>query len=140
MTKMTKRNFYDALINFANGGEFAYATAEGDMKVDMNAVATFATHEIELLDKKADKAKATAKAKNAATDDLTEAVANVLNSEFQTIADVTAQIEGDQVTTSKVQYRLNALVKGGHAEKTEVTIPATEGHKARKAMAYRWVG
>ena len=137
MTKMTKRNFYDALINFANGGEFAYATAEGDMKIDMDAIANFAAHEIELLDKKADKANAAAKTKNAATDELTEAVADVLSNEFQTIADVTAQIEGDQVTTSKVQYRLNALVKNGRAEKTEVVIPATSEHKARKVMAYR---
>ena len=140
MTKMTKRNFYEAMINFANGDEFAYATEDGNVVVTEDAIRNFAEHEIELLDKKADKAKASAKAKNAATDELTDAVAAVLNDEFQTIADVTAQIEGEDVTTSKVQYRLNSLVKAGQAEKSEVTIPATEGRKARKVMAYRLVG
>lgn len=140
MTKMTKRNFYEAMINFANGEEFAYEVEDGVIAVDMDAIKAFAEHEIELLDKKAVKAKETAKAKNAASDELTEAVAAVLNDEFQTIADVTAQIEGEDVTTSKVQYRLNALVKAERAEKSEVTVPATEGKKARKVMAYRLVG
>ena len=140
MTKMTKKNFYDALINFANGGEFAYETEDGLMTVDTDAIRTFATHEIELLDKKAAKAKETAKAKKAANDELAEAVAAVLTDELQTIAEVTAQIDGEDVTTAKVQYRLNALVKAGAAEKGEVTIEATEGKKARKVVAYKVIG
>lgn len=140
MTKMTKRNFYEAMINFANGGNFEYNTEDGVVAVTDEMIRLFGEHEIQLLDKKADKAKATAKAKNAATDALTDAVAAVLNDELQTIADVTAQIEGEDVTTSKVQYRLNALVKAGQAEKEEVTLPAAEGKKARKVMAYRLVG
>lgn len=140
MTKMTKKNFYDALINFANGGEFAYETAEGLMTVDMDAVRTFAAHEIELLDKKAAKAKDTAAKRKAAGDELTEAVAQVLTDEFQTIADVTAQIEGEDVTNAKVQYRLNALVKAGAAEKGEVVIEGTDGKKARRVVAYKTIG
>lgn len=139
MTKMTKKNVFDALINFANGGELAYEGAEGTVVIDMEALKLFAEHEIQLLDKKAAKAKETAKAKKAANDELTEAIAQVLTDEFQTIAEVTAQIEGEDVTTAKVQYRLNALVKAHAAEKGEVTIAATEGKKARKVVAYKVV-
>ena len=137
MTKMTKKNVYDALINFANGGELAYETADGLVTVELDALRAFAAHEIELLDKKAAKAKDTAAAKKAAGDELTEAVAAVLTGEFQTIAEVTAQIDGEDVTNAKVQYRLNALVKAGKAEKGEVTIEGTEGKKARKVVAYK---
>ena len=33
MEKMTKRNVYEALINYANGGAMAYAGDEGDVVV-----------------------------------------------------------------------------------------------------------
>lgn len=137
MTKMTKKNVYDALINFANGGEMAYGTADGLVTIELDALREFAAHEIELLEKKAAKAKETAKAKKAAADELTDAVAAVLTDEFQTIAEVTEQIEGEDVTTAKVQYRLNALVKAERAEKGEVTIAGADGKKARKVVAYK---
>ena len=61
----------------------------------------------------------------------------VLTEEFQTIADIVAQIEGEEITASKVTYRLNALAKNGYAEKADVQIPATEDTKARVVKAYR---
>lgn len=140
MTKMTKKNVFEALINYATSGVMSYETEDGAVEVTPDALKGFAEHEIELLDKKAAKAKETATAKRAAGDELTDAVASVLTDEFQTIADVTASIEGEDVTTAKVQYRLNALVKAGKAEKTEVSIPATDGKKARKVVAYRIAG
>ena len=120
--KITKREMYTNIMNLLSDNE---------------AIVAFCEHEIELLDKKAVKAKETAAKKKAAGDELTDAVASVLNDEFQTIADVTAQIEGEDVTNAKVQYRLNALVKVGAAEKAEVTLEGTDGKKARKVVAYR---
>ena len=65
-------------------------------------------------------------------------IMGIVNGEdFQTIADIAAQIEGEEITTSKVTYRLNALAKDGYAEKADVQIPATEGVKARVVKAYR---
>lgn len=120
--KITKKEMYTNIMNLLSDNE---------------AIVAFCEHEIELLDKKAVKAKETAAKKKAAGDELTDAVASVLNDEFQTIADVTAQIEGEDVTNAKVQYRLNALVKAGAAEKAEVTLEGTDGKKARKVVAYR---
>ena len=51
MEKMTKRNVYEALINYANGGAMAYAGDEGDVVVSAEALAAFAENEISLLDK-----------------------------------------------------------------------------------------
>ncbi len=133
---MTKKNVFDALINFANGGELGYESSEGFVVIENDALRDFAAHEIELLDKKAAKAKDTAAKKRAAGDELTEAVAAVLTEEFQTIADVASQIEGEDVTNSKVSYRLNSLVKAGRAEKAEVSVEGANG-KSRKVMAYR---
>ena len=92
-------------------------------------------HEIELLDNKAAKAKATAAKKKTEGDALRDAVQAVLTDEFQTIADITAKVEGEDVSTAKVQYRLNALVGAGIAVKEQVTIG--EGESRRKLMAYR---
>lgn len=97
----------------------------------------FVTNEIALLDKKSAKAKETAASKKAEADELTIAVENALTDEYQTIAEVTACIEGEDVTAAKVAYRLNALVKAGAAEKAEKTIPGSEGVKSRKVQSYR---
>ena len=91
-------------------------------------------HEIELLDNKSAKAKANAAKKKVEGDALRDAVQAVLTDELQTIADVTAKVEGDEITSAKVQYRLNALVSAGIARKEQVTVG--EGDAKRKLMAY----
>ena len=138
MEKMTKRNVYEALINYANSGVMAYAADEGDVVVTTEALAAFAENEIALLDKKAVKAKERAATKKAEGDELTDAVRAAMSAEeFEPIADIAARIEGEDVTVAKVQYRLGQLVKNGEAEKEQITIPGGEGQKARKIMAYR---
>ena len=138
MEKMTKRNVYEALINYANSGVMAYAADEGDVVVTAEALAAFAENEIALLDKKAIKAKERAATKRAEGDELTDAVRAAMSAEeFEPIADIAARIEGEDVTVAKVQYRLGQLVKNGEAEKEQITIPGGEGQKARKIMAYR---
>jgi hypothetical protein len=122
MTKMTKREILTAIMN---------GTVDEAVKNE------FCTKEIALLDAKAEKAKARAAAKRAEGDELTEIVASVLTEDFAPIADIAGMIEGEDVTPAKVSYRLNALVKAGRAEKAELTIPASEGGKARKVQGFR---
>ena len=137
MEKMTKRNVYEALINYATSGVMAYDGNE----VTAEALAAFAENEIALLDKKAAKAKERAATKKAEGDELTDAVRAAMSTEtFEPIAEIAARIEGEDVTVAKVTYRLTQLVKNGEAEKTELTIPATEGSKARKVQGYKLIG
>lgn len=141
MEKMTKRNVYEALINFANGGHMAYTEGDAEVVVTAEALAAFAENEIALLDKKAIKAKERAATKRAEGDELTGAVRAAMSTEeFEPIADIAARIEGEDVTVAKVTYRLTQLVKNGEAEKTELTIPGVEGQKARKVQGYKLIG
>ena len=134
MEKMTKRNVYEALINYATSGVMSYDGNE----VTAEALAAFAENEIALLDKKAVKAKERAATKRAEGDELTAAVRAAMSTEeFEPIADIAARIEGEDVTVAKVQYRLTQLVKTGEAEKEQITVPGGEGQKARKIMAYK---
>ena len=120
--KVTKRENFEAIIAVLNDAG----------REDLAAVVA---HEIELLDNKAAKAKAKAAEKKTEGDALTAAVAAVLTDEFCTIADVTAKVEFDgEVSTAKVQYRLNQLVNNGKAVKEQVTVG--EGDSKRKLMAY----
>ena len=98
-------------------------------------LAAVMNHEIELLDAKAAKAKAAAAQKKTDGDALRDAVAAVLTSDLCTIADITAKVDGDDVTTAKVQFRLNALVANGVATKEQVTVG--DGSSKRKLMAYK---
>lgn len=140
MEKMTKRNVYEALINYANSGVMAYASDEGEVIVSTEALAAFAENEIALLDKKAVKAKERAAQKRAEGDELTDAVRAAMSTEtFEPIAEIAARIEGEDVTVAKVTYRLTQLVKNGEAEKQELTIPGAEGQKSRKVQGYKLV-
>ena len=132
MEKITKREMYEAIISLA---------ATGEMKYDKDEYIDFCQNEIALLDKKAAKAKETAAKKRAEGDELTDAVRAALsNEQLEPIADIAARIEGEDVTVSKVTYRLTQLVKNGEAEKGEISIPGGEGVKARKIMGYRLIG
>ena len=122
MTKTTKREKFVSIVEIlTNAGETELA----------NCIA----HEIELLDNKAAKAKAKAAEKKAANDELTDVVAAVLTDELTTIADITAQIEGEDVTVHKVTNRLTRLVNAGVAKKEQISVPTADG-KTRKVMAY----
>ena len=127
MEKITKREMFEALVAYANACEM-------DVEINDTAVTSadfvaFATKEIEQLDKKAVKAKERAAAKRAEGDALTEMVLNVLTADFQTAADVAAQIEDEEATVAKVSYRLGALVKEGKAVKEDIKVDR-DGKKA----------
>lgn len=133
MTKITKREMFEAIVKGMETGEWAF---------DADTVITFCEKEIEALDKKAAKAKERAAAKKAEVDTLMAEVEAALNfDEYQVIADIAAKVaEVDaDATVSKVTYRLTKLVEAGIAEKAPVTIPGGEGVKARKVQGYRLV-
>lgn len=140
MEKITKRNMYEALVNFAEEKGLAFDNGEEMVTVSLEDLAAFAQNEIDLLDKKAAKAKERAATKRAEGDELTDAVRAVMSTEeFEPIAEIAARIEGEDVTVGKVQYRLGQLVKNGEAVKEQITIPGGEGQKARKIVAFKLV-
>ena len=135
MSKLTKKNIYDALINFANSGAMECTIGEEKHTITSEELFNFATNEKAQLEKKNVAARKRA-ANKAAADELLNAVASVLTDEFQTIAEVTDCIDGADVTTAKIQYRLNSLVKAGEAEKQEMKVTGADGKK-RIVMGYR---
>ena len=139
MEKITKREMFEAIKGLAESG--ALHMQDFNEAISDSAVAEFCENEIALLDKKAAKAKERAASKRAEGDELTAVVRQVMSTEeFEPIADIAARIEGEDVTVAKVTYRLTQLVKNGEAEKTELTIPGSEGSKARKVQGYKLIG
>lgn len=119
--KVTKRENFEAIIAVLND-----AGREDLAKV--------VAHEIELLDNKAAKAKAKAAEKKTEGDALRNAVQAVLTDELATIKEITEKVEGEDITSAKVQFRLNALVNAGIARKEQITVG--EGESKRKLMSY----
>ena len=127
--KITKRDMYEAIIGAMKTGEIKYAPDD---------VIAFCQNEIELLDKKAAKAKERAAAKSAENDEIMDKVRDVLSpNDFMPIADVVKAIGDPDLTAAKIQYRLRKLAEANEAEKTEVTIAGADGTKPRKVVAYR---
>ena len=132
MEKITKREMFEALKE-------TFET--GSCKFDAAIVMAFCDKEIASLDAKAIKAKERAAAKKAEADVLMDQVRDALTDEFQTIADIAAAVAevNADATVSKTTYRLTKLVETGIAEKTQVSVPAVDGGKARKVQAYRLI-
>lgn len=122
--KITKRENFKAIITVLN-------------EAGREDLAKVIEHEIELLDAKSSKAKATAAKKKAEGDALRDAVQAVLTDELQTIKEITEKVEfeGFDGSQAKVQYRLNALVNAEIAVKEQVSVG--EGEAKRKLMAYK---
>lgn len=134
---MTKRDFYTEMIKYLERGQEVevsnlYNESFYDEMIGM------CNKEIEAIDKKNEKSKEAAK-RRSESDALLGVVRSVLTDEYQTIADVSAQIEGEDVSVAKITYRLTTLVREGVAEKASVEVETPEGKK-RTVMAYRLVG
>ena len=131
MEKITKREMYEAI---------AEVMVTGECKFSPEVVKEFCLNEIDLLDKKAAKAKERAASKKAEGDELKDAVfAAMSDSDFESRETIAARIEDADATIAKIGYRLTQLVKDGVAEKQEISVPATDGGKSRKVQGYRAV-
>lgn len=99
--------------------------------LDIAAVMSYIDTTLEQLDNKTAKAREKAAAKKSEGDELRNAVQSVLTDELQTADAITEQIEGEDVTKSKIVSRLNQLVNAEVAHKEQVTV------EGRRLMAYR---
>ena len=120
--KITKRDYYEILQGLV-------AENAGDNK---DLLLEFLDKEIALIDAKAEKAKVRNAEKKAAGDELRAVVQSVLTDELQTIDEIVAQIEGEELTKAKITARLSSLCREGIAEKLD-----TKTEDGRKLKAYR---
>lgn len=124
MEKVTKKEMYSVIATLC---------------ADRKDIVEFCEKEIAALDTKAAKAKERAAAKRAEGDALLDKVYAALSEEFQPLSEIATKIGDEDVTVSKITYRLTTLIKEGKAEKSEVTVQTSEG-KSRKVMGYRLIG
>lgn len=136
MEKITKREMFVALKALAEAEDLHIVDV--DERISNEAVVEFCEKEIAALDKKAAKAKEKAAEKKAAGDALADVVFEVLSEvDFEPISEIASRIEGEDVTASKVTYRLTQFYKAGKIEKQEIEIGGEDGAKKRKVMGYR---
>lgn len=126
--KVSKKVIYQAIIDTMNTGE---CTMDPQVIIDM------CQNEIDMLERRYDKARERAAEKKAANDELTALIEDLLTNEYQTVADIVNQLNDENMSQQKVVYRLSALAKAGIAEKGEVKVPGSEGSRARTVVAYK---
>lgn len=135
-TKITKRNFYNALVNLVETGTLAFETEDGMVEITGDQLVEFAQNEIAALDTKSEKARERAAKKRAENDAMTELVYAAVTAEYRTIADIAADVDSPDASRAVVQNRLARLHNEGRVQKTTVDAPLVEGGKARKVVAY----
>ena len=126
-TKITNKSRYAAIINALTG-------APCDIETD--ELVNFCERQIAAIDRKSEKARERAAEQRKVSDELTERIAAMLTDKPQTLGDLAAAINEEDITTSKVSARCSKLVKEGRAVKTEVNVPGADGAKSRKLVAY----
>lgn len=115
-TKLTQRDYYNALIVMAENGTDFGAISAKDMK-------EFAEHRIELLDKKKETAKANPNSKTTANDELREKILNKLAenpNRLYTITDMQKEfdfLEGK--SNQSVSALVRPMVEEGKVERIE---------------------
>ena len=129
VTKITKKDRYESIMALCS----TVAPMDG---FDLDGIIEFCQKEIDTLGARAEKAKERAAAKRAEGDELQTAVLNALTDELASRQEITERIEGDEVTVSKVGYRLTSLVKQGLAVKEDITVTGEDG-KNKKMAGYR---
>lgn len=123
-TKMTKKDWFEVIKGIVEASDNDNENAAGAVE--------FIDKQMELLAAKAEKAKERAAKTKAEGDEMRAAVQAVLTEEFQTIDEITAQVEGEEITKAKVTARLTQLVKAEVA--TKDTVKTEDG---RKVTAYK---
>ena len=119
--KITKTQMFEAIK----------AVIEASEAPEKEEMVVFIEHQVELIANKAEKAKAKAATKKVEADEMEQAVAAVLTAELQTVDEIVAQVEGEEVTRAKVVARLKKLVEAGVAAKDSVKVEKS------KRVAYR---
>lgn len=121
-TKMTKKDWFEVIKGIVEASD----------NENVAGAVEFIDKQMELLAAKAEKAKERAAKTKAEGDEMRAAVQAVLTEELQTIDEITAQVEGEEITKAKVTARLTQLVKAEVA--TKDTVKTEDG---RKVTAYK---
>lgn len=95
------------------------AVREVLVEAGKDELVAFIDHQVHLLTDKAEKAKAREAKKRAAGDELKAVVASLVTDEPQSADEITAKIEGEDVTRAKVIARLTQLVNDGVVAKEQ---------------------
>lgn len=128
--KWTEMNIYKDLLHMVETGE--------ELTVPTEDFVAFCKRKIAVLENKKEKAKERAEKNKAATDEISDRVFEALSADkFETLAEITAKIGDEDITVSKVTYRLSKMVEAGTVEKCDVEVKG--GKKSRTVKAYKKV-
>lgn len=123
--KMTKKEMFEILASFI--------PEEDERAADLHE---FCTKQIEIIDRKAEKAKARNAERKAAGDELRDMVFGALTEELQTIPQIMEAmgLDDPEITRAKVSARLGQLVKAGDVEKLAMSVDG------KRTMHYKIAG
>mgnify|MGYP002775009103 CR=1 FL=1 len=124
---VTKREVLEGLITLAETGECTLAAED---------IKTFAEKEIASMDKRAAADKKRREAKAAESDEITEAVYEVLTDEPMSAEEILEKLDMD-MPKSKLIPKLTKLVKFERAVKSKKRYKNDEGKSAEKTMYAR---
>ncbi len=134
--KITKAMVLEAIAKYF--GEVNTEFVDGD--VTAADVVNYANLTLTQFEARKAKEKERRAEKKVEDDPLIEAVFAAVGEELETIADIAARVEGEDVTVGKVTFRLNALADAGRIEKGDIKYPGKDGKRGRTVKGYKLPG
>lgn len=131
--KITKAMVLEAIAKYF--GEVNTEFVDGD--VTAADVVNYANLTLAQFEARKAKEKERRAEKKVEDDPLIEAVFAAVGEELETIADIAARVEGEDVTIGKVTFRLNALAEAGRIEKGDIKYPGKDGKRGRTVKGYK---
>lgn len=131
--KITKAMVLEAIAKYF--GEVNTEFVDGD--VTAADVVNYANLTLAQFEARKAKEKERRAEKKVEDDPLIEAVFAAVGEELETIADIAARVEGEDVTVGKVTFRLNALAEAGRIEKGDIKYPGKDGKRGRTVKGYK---
>lgn len=122
MNKFSKRDMYEAIINYCNASSMSIVRDNEVIDISREDMLTFARHEIELLDSKNAKAKIYAEKKKNEADEVCDAIYNILGEEYMLASDIVIALDNEEITINKITSKLKKLVDAHLVEKAEQKI------------------
>ena len=105
--KITKRDYFGMIRTMI----------EGSGVENEDEILGFIDKEVAVLDARAEKAKERAAKKREESDELRQAIFEVLTDEGQTVADIVDKLDREDITRQKIVARLTQLIKDGKVQK-----------------------
>lgn len=135
MTTWTERQAFEATMNMMKNGTATCIKEGAETVIPSEELLAWYENKLEKLDARAAKERARREEKKTMGDELEQEIFEMMTEEPITCDEIVERLNDDNITVSKVRYRVSALARKGKVAKTIISVVDDE-NKKKNVTAY----